>query len=100
MHGKTGYLASVAETIDLESEIIYPDMGFKKQGRIVFDDPKTFAYRADTEELAKYLLMLLTDDERREAMGRAAREHVVQNFDYCKLAGEMTQTIKERLNLR
>jgi alpha-maltose-1-phosphate synthase len=99
IHGKTGYLASVEKTINLESEIISPDMGFKRQGRIVFDEPKVFAYRANIDDLAEYLLLLLTDDERREAMGRAARQHVIDNFDYRKLAGQMTQTIKSRLNL-
>src|SRR3989344_2232563 len=99
VHGKTGFLARVAETVDLESEIIYPDMGFKKQGRIVFDEPKTFAYRADVDELAEYLFLLLTNTERRAEMGRLARERAVQNFDYRKLAAQMTATIKDRLQL-
>ena len=99
LHGKTGFLANVAETVDLESEIIYPEMGFKKQGRIVFDEPKTFAYRANTDELAEYLYTLLADDEKRLQMGQAARVHAVANFDYRNLARQMTNTIKERLHL-
>lgn len=98
VHGKTGLLARVAETVDLESEIIYPHMGFKRQGRIVFDEPKTFAYRANVDDLAEYLLLLLTNTERRAEMGRLAREHAMQNFDYRKLARQMTQTIKDRLH--
>ena len=74
-------------------------MGFKKQGRIVFDEPKTFAYRADVDELAEYLFVLLTNTERRAEMGRLARERAVQNFDYRKLAAQMTATIKDRLQL-
>ena len=99
VHGETGFLARVAETVDLESEIIYPDMGFKKQGRIVFDEPKTFAYRADVGELAKYLFLLLTNTERGAEMGRLARQRAVEHFDYRKLAAQMTATIKERLHL-
>jgi alpha-maltose-1-phosphate synthase len=98
-HGKTGYLAKVDETVDLESEIITPDMGFKRQGRIIFDEPKTFAYRANVDELAQYLLELFTNDEKREHMGRAAREHAMQNFHYQNLAREMTQIMKERLQI-
>lgn len=99
VHGETGLLARVAETVDLESEIIYPDMGFKKQGRIVFDEPKTFAYRANVDDLAEHLLLLLDNTERRAEMGRLAREHAVKNFHYRDIARQMTQTIKERLEL-
>ncbi len=99
IHGKTGLLARVDHTIDLESEIIYPEMGFKKQGRIVFDEPKTFAYRANVNDLAEHLLLLLTNTERRAEIGRVAREHTIQNFHYRDLARQMTQTIKDRLHL-
>mgnify|MGYP001583429273 FL=1 len=99
VHGETGYLARVDSTVDLESELVSPEMGFEEQGRVVFDKPKTFAYRANVDELAEYLYALLTDDEKRKAMGEAAREHAAQNFDYRKLAAQMTTTIKERLHL-
>lgn len=99
VHEKTGYLARVDHTIDLESELVNPDMGFKRDGRIVFDEPKTFAYRANVDDLANALHTLFTNDEKRAEMGKAAREHAVQNFDYQKLAAQMTQTIKDRLHL-
>lgn len=99
IHGKTGLLARVDHTVDLESEIIYPEMGFKKQGRIVFDEPKTFAYRANVDDLAAHLLLLLTNTERRAEMGRLAREHAVKNFHYRDLARAMANIIKERLEL-
>lgn len=99
VHEKTGYLARVQDTIDLESELVTPEMGFKRDGRIVFDEPKTFAYRANIDDLADALLTLFTNDEKRAEMGRAAREHAVQNFNYQKLASHMTQTIKDRLHL-
>jgi len=99
VHGETGYLARVDSTVDLESEIVYPEMGFEQEGRIVFDKPKTFAYKANVDELAEYLYTLLSDDSKRLQMGEAAREHAVQNFHYRNLAHQMTQTIKERLQL-
>lgn len=99
VHGETGFLAHVESTVDLESERVYPEMGFEAEGRVVFDKPKTFAYRASIDDLAEYLYALLADDEKRKAMGEAARAHAVKNFDYRNLAREMVQTIKDRLHL-
>ena len=99
VHGETGFLARVDHTIDLESELVNPDMGFKRDGRIVFDEPKTFAYRANVQDLADYLLTLLGDEQKRTEMGKAARDHVVKNFHYRDKAANMTQIIKERLHL-
>jgi len=99
IHGQTGYLARIESTIDLDSELVDPDMGFEKEMRIFFDKSKTFAYRASIDDLADYLLTLLTDDKKRIAMGEAAREHAVKNFDYQNLAAKMTRKIKQRLNL-
>ena len=69
VHGETGYLARVESTVDLESELVSPEMGFEEEGRMVFDKPKTFAYRANVDELAEYLYILLADDEKRKAQG-------------------------------
>lgn len=99
VHGETGYLARVESTVDLESELVYPEMGFKEESRVMFDKPKTFAYRASVDDLAEYLYTLLADDGKRKAMGEAARAHAVKNFHYRDLTKQMTQTIKERLNL-
>ncbi len=99
VQGKTGYLAKVASKIDLDSELVYPHMGFNEEKRIFFEKPKTFALRANVEELAKYLLTLLTDNKKRIEMGKRAREHAVKNFHYQELAKSMTNRIKEKLNL-
>lgn len=99
VHNKTGFLARVAGTVDLESELVYPTMGFKKKDRVFFDKPKTFAYRANVDDLAKYLLILLTDDKKRLEMGKVARTHVVNNFHYRDIAKNIAKTIKERLHL-
>lgn len=99
IHGKTGFLANVAGTVELTQERIYPYMGFEEEKIIQFEKPKIFGYRANVDEIAEYLMKLLTDDNLREEMGRAAREHAAKNFEYRKLAREMTDTIKERLKL-
>lgn len=98
-NGETGFLAKVASTVDLTSEWAYVGMGFEEDHRIEFDKPKTFAYRADVDELAEYLLRLLKDQELREKMGKAAREHAVATFEYHKVATRMTEVIKGRLKI-
>lgn len=99
IHNKTGFLAKVAERVDLTEEWVYPWMGFPKKMIVQFDKPKTFAYRADIEELANYTLTLLTDDKKRIEMGKAAREHAVKNFHYRDIAKRIAELIKNKLNL-
>jgi glycosyltransferase involved in cell wall biosynthesis len=96
-HNKTGFLAKVDQTIDLESEIVYRHMGFSEQKRIYFDRPKTFAYRANVEDLAAYLLTLLANDKKRAEMGENARLHATEKFHYRKTASYMANLIKKRL---
>jgi glycosyltransferase involved in cell wall biosynthesis len=100
IHGKTGFLAGIAEEIKLTEEWVYPYMGFNEQSKIKFNAPKTFGYRANVDDLRKYTQMLLTNKELREEMGRAGREHAVNNFDYNVIAKKMLDIIRERLELK
>jgi glycosyltransferase involved in cell wall biosynthesis len=99
IHNQTGFLAGVAKEVRLTEEWVYPHMGFDEQVKVKFDNPKTFAYRADIEDLRKYTLKLLTDDKLREEMGKKAREHAVKNFDYRVTSKKMLDVIKEKLEL-
>ncbi len=99
IHNKTGFLAKVSKEIQLNNEWVYPSMGFNKKESIKFDAPKTFAYRADINDLRKYTLKLLTDESLREKIGKQARQHVVTNLDYNYIAKKMVNIIKEKLNL-
>jgi len=40
IHGKTGFLAEVGETVELKEEWAYEHMGFDQGKKIVFDKPK------------------------------------------------------------
>jgi glycosyltransferase involved in cell wall biosynthesis len=100
VHNKTGFLAKVAEEIKLDSEWAYPWMGFKEKQVIKFSSPKTFAYRADIEELKKYILKLLTDKELCEKMGKAGREHAVSNLDYRVISKKIVDVTTDRLGLK
>lgn len=99
IHGQTGFLANVSDTVVLNEEWVYPYMGFEEQKKVVFDEPKIFAYRADVGEIAEYLLRLLKDGDLRQRMGERARNHAVNKFEYHKIAKQMADTIKSRLGL-
>jgi len=99
IHNKTGFLARVKSTVELEGEWVYPHMGFDRKFWMKFPEKKLFAYRADEEELAKYTLNLLTDDNLSKDIGAAAREHAVKNFHYTYIAKKVADIVKERLNL-
>lgn len=99
IHNKTGFLAKVAEEIILDEEWAYPSMGFCTKQIIKFDKPKTFAYRADINDLKEYTLRLLTNPSLCEQMGKAGREHVVKNLDYRVTSKKMLDVIKEKLKL-
>jgi glycosyltransferase involved in cell wall biosynthesis len=74
-------------------------MGFCTKQIVKFDKPKTFAYRADIEDLKDYTLKLLTDEKLCKQMGKAGREHVVKNLDYRVTSKKMLDIIKEKLSL-
>lgn len=93
IHGKTGFLVDVASEIKLESEKAYTWMGFEADHQIKFKGPKTFAYRANTDQLADCTLRLLTDNYLREEMGRNAARHVLENFHYKVTAQRMLDLI-------
>ena len=99
IHNKTGFLVKPSEEIVLEKEWVYPHMGFKSKQLIKFNSPKVFAYRADVDELTKFLLKLLTEDELREKIGKQARAHVVQNLDYRDTAKKILEISAEKLGL-
>ncbi len=99
VHGKTGFLAEVGETIKLHEEWAWEHMGFEADHKIKFDEPKVFAYRASISDLVKYTKQLLTDDKLREEMGKNAYEHAMDNFQYPLVAKKALKMIQEKLGL-
>jgi len=100
IHNKTGFLAKVAEEVKLEKEKVYKWMGFKQDGLVEFDSPKTFAYRADIGDLKKYTLNLLTNPELCTKIGEQAREHVLKNLEYRDIAKKMMEITEDRIGLK
>ncbi len=100
IHGQTGFLAEVGETVTLTEEWAYQSMGFDADHKIKFDRPKVFAYRASIADLVKYTKQLLTDDKLRGEMGKNAYEHAMANFQYVDIAKKALNMIEEKLGLK
>lgn len=99
IHGETGFLAKVDEEVKLDEEWVYPWMGFEHKHKIQFSKPKTLAYKANVDELAKYLYMLLSDEGLGQKMGEKARKHAAKNFDYVKTSKDINNLIEKKLGV-
>ncbi len=99
VHEVTGFLVDVEHEIKLDKEWVYPNMGFAKKMIVEFPIPKTFAYRANIDQLAECTLKLMQDSKLREKMGNAAAEHALKNFHYRVTAKNMINLIKENILL-
>lgn len=97
VHGKTALLAKVAERIIINETTIEtgPD---RKKKKIIFDSPRTVDYRADVNDIAQYLLELMTNPALRKQLGEAARERAV-NYNYRNVAQLFVQIINKRLGI-
>ena len=97
IHEKTGFLVNVEYEIKLDKEWVYPHMGFKTKHQIEFPVPKTFAYRANINQLAEYTLQLMENPVLREKMGKDAAEHALKNFHYKTVAKKMLELIEKHV---
>ncbi|NVO20185.1 MAG: glycosyltransferase family 4 protein [Bacteroidetes bacterium] len=99
VHGETAFLAEVARKIVVNEVMVGGESGFEDKHRVVFNSPRTVDYRANVQDIAKYLLRLMTDAALREKMGKSARTHVVEKFDYRVVAKRFVQIMNDRLGI-
>ena len=100
IHGETALLAEVAKKIVVNEVMLGGESGFEDQHKVIFDIPRTVDYRANVQDVAKYMLTLMNDATLREQMGKAGRERVVANFDYRIVAKKFVQIINEKLGIK
>ena len=100
IHGETAYLAGVEKKIVVNEVILGSESGFEEKHKVKFDQPRTVDYRASVNDIAVYLLDLMTNKELREKMGKAGRIRVVQNFDYRVVAKRFVDIIVDKLGIR
>ncbi len=99
IHGKTALLAKVARKIAVNEVLLGEESGFEDRHKVIFKVPRTVDYRANVQDIAKYLLQLMTDARLREKMGNTGRERVVENFDYRVVAKRFVQIVNEKLGI-
>ena len=100
IHGETAFLANVAQKIVANEVILGDESGFEDKHRVVFKDPRTVDYRASVHDIANYLMDLMTDAALRQKMGKAARERVVEYFDYRVVAKRFVQIKNDKMGIK
>lgn len=100
IHGETAFLAEVAQRIVVNEVMLGTESGFEDRHKVTFKVPRTVDYRANIQDIAKYLMELMNDASLREKMGKAGRERVVKNFDYRVVAKRFVQIMNERLGIQ
>ncbi len=99
VHGKTAFLAKVAQEIKIAEAVLGADHGFQAGHRVVFPGLKTADYRADVQDVARYLLQLMEDAGLRRRMGEAGRRRVVERFNFVEVARRFVALAGERLGI-
>ncbi|KPK81129.1 MAG: glycosyl transferase family 1 [Bacteroides sp. SM23_62_1] len=99
IHGKTAFLAGIAQEVVLREAILDDEAGYEQKHRVVFKDPRTVDYRASIYDIADYLLELMNNPDQRKKLGKAARDHVVKNFDYRVVAKKFVEIVQDRLGI-
>jgi alpha-maltose-1-phosphate synthase len=97
--GKTAFLAKVARKIVVNEVMLGGESGYEDKHVLLFDVPRVVDYRANVQDIAKYLLILMKDSVLREKMGMFGRERVVENFDYRVVAKRFVQIIEDKLGI-
>ncbi len=99
IHGETAYLAEVAQRISVNEVMLGNESGYDQKHKVIFKTPRTVDYRANVQDIAKYLLLLMNDASLREKMGKAGRERVVEHFDYRIVAKRFVQIIHDKFGI-
>jgi glycosyltransferase involved in cell wall biosynthesis len=99
VHGQTAFLAGVAREIVVREQILGIESGFEDKHKVEFETPRTVDYRASVPDIARYLTDLMTDSALRHTMGKAARAHVAQHFDYRVVARQFVEIVHKKLGI-
>ena len=99
IHGKTAYLASIAQEVRMSETVLGEESGYQGSHRVVFKRPRTVDYRASVYDIANYLMDLMNNAELRLKMGEAGRKRVVENYNYRVVAKQFVKLITENLGI-
>jgi glycosyltransferase involved in cell wall biosynthesis len=99
VHGETALLADVAQEVRIREATLGGESGYPEGHRVVFKSPRPADYRASVHDIANYLIDLMTNEQLRARMGRAARQRAVENFDYRVVAKRFLQILSDKLGI-
>jgi starch synthase len=99
VHGKTAFLASVAQEIRLKETILGDESGYEDGHKVIFKRPRTVDYRASIHDIANYFIDLMQDADLRRKMGEQGRQRAVENYDYRVIAKKFVKIISERFGI-
>jgi len=99
VHGKTAFLAGVAQEIRLREAMLGYESGYENGHKHIFKKPRIVDYRASVNDIANHLMDLMTDASLRERLGKEGRKRVVENFDYRVIAKKFVKIVSERLDI-
>lgn len=99
IHEKTAFLAGVAQKIVVNEVVLGIESGFESKHTVAFNSPRTVDYRANVQDIAKYMLTLMKNEKLRAEMGREARKRVVEKFDYRVVAQKFINIIQDKLGI-
>jgi len=97
--GETALLANVAQKIVVDHVILGQAAGYEDNHRVDFEIPRTVDYRANADDIAKHLLELMNHPLLRIQLGKAARPHVTENFDYRVVAKKFVEIVSRKLGI-
>jgi len=99
IHGRTAFLASVAQEIRMKETIVGDESGYEPGHKVAFKRSRIVDYRASVHDIANYLMDLMLDAKLREQMGKEGRKRVVENYDYRVIAKRFVKIISEKLGI-
>lgn len=99
IHGKTAFLAGVAQEIRLREATLGDESGYENGHKYIFKKPRIVDYRASVNDIANYLMDLMQDPGLREKMGAEGRKRVIEHFDYRVIAKRFVKIISKRLGI-
>jgi len=100
VHGETALLAGVAKKIVVNEVTLGAAAGYEEGHKVVFETPRIVDYRADVQDIASYMDILMNNKKLRDKMGKAGRERVVANFDYRVVAQKFIQIMSDKLGIK
>ena len=99
VHGKTAFLAAVAQEIRMKETILGDESGYETGHRVVFKRSRTVDFRASVHDIANYLMDLMQNVDLRKKLGKAGRKRAVEKYDYRVIAKRFVELVSDKLGI-